>query len=255
MTIIEKIRLGSLQLPTISRVVLQVMKSLRDEDFNILHVAALLKQDPVLSARLLRLSNSAYFKGSKQLLSIDDAVIHVGLHALGNLVLCCGVAGAFSNVKGIDLRMFWQESLTAAQVGHFLALESSQDPDVAYAANLLHGVGSLVMLSLPETEWAPFDGVTAKAGAAWLEYLKFPHSIVSAVERQEMPVQTSDSLLQALVSVASSIAKLHYRGIENEEIPDALDKVALSLLGLEKSAVSALINEQMSAWTSTPSVN
>ena len=111
---INDIAAGKVELPTIPRIVQQVSAALRDPNVDTRKVGETLAQDPVLSAKVLRLANSSFFGGQRSMASIDAAVSLIGTQALGRLVLAGGVAGSFGPVPGIDLPTFWRDSLIAA---------------------------------------------------------------------------------------------------------------------------------------------
>lgn len=141
-------------MPMLPKVVQEVMQLLNGDDVNAQILVDKINHDQVLSAKVLRMSNSAYFGRSKNVSTIQEAVSLIGLEKLKILVITSGVTSAFTAVPGLDLKRFWQHSLVTASVARQLATELSMAADNAYVAGLMHTVGQL-----------PIHMVFPKAGA------------------------------------------------------------------------------------------
>ena len=115
---INDIAAGKVELPTIPAVVQKLIAALRDPDVDTRKVGEALSQDPVLSAKVLRLANSAFFAGQRSMASIDAAVALIGVQALNRLIVACGVSSSFKEIPGIDLPVFWRDALIAATAVH-----------------------------------------------------------------------------------------------------------------------------------------
>jgi c-di-GMP-related signal transduction protein len=102
-------------LPTIPKVVQQLIQSFSRDDVSVDDIASKLAADPVLSAKTLRLANSAYFHASRSISTVDDALRMLGFVMVRNLVVGCGMTGAFKAVQGMDLPQFWRYSLQHGQ--------------------------------------------------------------------------------------------------------------------------------------------
>ena len=144
-------------LPSIPKVTQALILSFGREDVAIDDIARQLSADPVLSAKTLRLANSAYFHVSRQIASIDDAIRMLGFVMMRNLVIGCGVAGAFKAVPGLDLNQFWRHSLHTAGAARWLAQVVERNSDLAFTVGLMHGMGQLVMHAAAPSAMQPLD--------------------------------------------------------------------------------------------------
>src|SRR3954470_23222193 len=142
---INDIAAGKVELPTIPRVVQQLITALRDPDVDTRKIGAALAQDPVLTAKVLRLANSAFFGGQRSMASIDAAIALIGTQALNRLIVASGVSSSFTEIPGIDLRSFWRDALLAATAANKLAPRLGADPEAAYVCGLLHATGHLIL--------------------------------------------------------------------------------------------------------------
>jgi len=84
-------------LPVVPKVAQQLIRGLGRGDVSINEIAGQLVADPVLSAKTLRLANSAYFRSSRSFDTVDDALFMLGFNMVRNLVMGCSVIGAFKS--------------------------------------------------------------------------------------------------------------------------------------------------------------
>lgn len=131
------------KLPTIPRVTQRLISSLDSDSVTAGEIAALIETDPVLSAKLLRLANSAYFHVARSIETVDDAIRILGLAMVRQLVLAGGLVGAFTATPGMDLRLFWTHSLHTACAARWLAGRCAVNRDLAFTLGLMHGIGQL----------------------------------------------------------------------------------------------------------------
>ena len=81
----EKINNDTLVLPTLPAIALKVRKAADDPDINLNAMADVISQDPSLSARMIKISNSAYMGRSVKVSSVQQAVTRIGLRQIKNI--------------------------------------------------------------------------------------------------------------------------------------------------------------------------
>jgi len=145
------------KLPTIAHVAQRVIDSLNSEEPSVAEIGTLISADPVLSAQLLRLANSAYFKLERGIETIDGAMRVLGLAMVRNLVLGSCFRGAFAKTPGLDLPLFWTHSLYTASTAHWLADQLHASQDLAFTLGLMHGIGQLQMHMAAPSAMAAID--------------------------------------------------------------------------------------------------
>lgn len=133
------------KLPTIPKVIAELIKSFSSEDVSIDEIARQLATDPVLSAKLLRLANSAYFHVSRTISTVDNALLMLGFVMVRNLVLGNGMVTAFRNTPGMNLKQFWLYNLYTACASRWLAGTAGVNSDLVFTLGLMHGIGQLQM--------------------------------------------------------------------------------------------------------------
>ena len=97
---INDIAAGKVELPTIPAVVQKLIVALRDPDVDTRKIGEALAQDPVLSAKVLRLANSSFFGGQRSMASIDAALARIGIQAQNRLNVASGVSTSFAEIPG-----------------------------------------------------------------------------------------------------------------------------------------------------------
>jgi HD-like signal output (HDOD) protein len=228
---INDVAAGRVELPTIPRVVQRLIAALRDPDVDARRIGDALAQDPVLSAKVLRLANSSFFGGQRSMASIDAAVALIGTQALNRLIVACGVSAAFKPIPGIDLRTFWRDALVAATAANKLAPRLGADPEGAYVCGLLHGTGHLILCqAYPEIADAMFTGFAVArgaelaeievgafgidhptVGALWVETIGFPQPVADTIRHAARPPADTDTpldlVLRGACALAASVAR------------------------------------------------
>lgn len=223
---INDIAAGRVELPMIPRVVQRVIAALRDPDVDARKIGEALSQDPVLSAKVLRLANSSFFGGQRSMASIDAAVALIGTQALNRLVMACGVAASFKDIPGIDLPIFWRDALRAATAAQKLAQRLQADPEEAYVSGLLHATGHLILCqTYPEIANAMFSGFATlrgaelaavendafgidhpNVGAIWIETIGFPQPVADTIRKAAQPLADDDTPLDLTLRSACALA-------------------------------------------------
>jgi HD-like signal output (HDOD) protein len=241
---INDIAAGKVELPMIPRVVQRLLAALRDPDVDARKIGESLSQDPVLSAKVLRLANSSFFGGQRSMSSIDAAVALIGIQALQRLVMACGVASAFKEIPGIDLPTFWRDALIAATAANKLAPRLQADAEEAYVCGLLHATGHLILCqTYPEIADAMFTGFAVargaelatieagafgidhpSVGAIWAEAIGFPQPVVDTIRSATQPASPADKpldlALRGACALASSIANKEDVGLALAALPE-----------------------------------
>jgi HD-like signal output (HDOD) protein len=133
------------KLPTVPAVVQKLIASFSDEDVSFNVIADQISADPALTAKLLRLANSAYFHLSRSIGTVDEALQMLGFVMVRNLVLGNGMSAAFRNTKGMDLKQFWLYNLYTASSARWLAGKLALNADLVFTVGLMHGLGQLQM--------------------------------------------------------------------------------------------------------------
>lgn len=129
---------ASVKLPTISEVGQGLIKTLNDEDATVAKVRDLISKDPALTAKLLRLANSAQFGLARNVSSLDDAINLVGMSKVRTLALAACLGDAFPKLPGLNTADFWRGSMACAGQAQWLAGAVGADGSQAWLPSMAH---------------------------------------------------------------------------------------------------------------------
>lgn len=248
------------KLPTIPKVAQQLIESFSSEDVTIEAIASQLAADPALSAKLLRLANSAYFHVSRTIGTVDDALRMLGFVMVRNLVLGNGMVAAFRNTPGIDLQQFWRYNLYTACASRWLASTAEANGDMVFTLGLMHGIGQLQMHAGIPQAMAPLDQQmnVLHAGRAELEkkalgfhygevsaelakIWNFPPALIVALRDIAQPLASEEfSEPAAWVHMGAWRARTEVLGLSDEEIVASYPAEVGKRLGIDPGWVPAL---------------
>lgn len=142
---IEKLFAQLHTLPSIPKVAQDLIGQFDNPSSSLEAIARNIEKDPVISAKILRLANSARFKGARESTSIEDAAMRLGFNTMRTLVLASAVTGAFTAPASFNLKGFWLKSFQVASIARVLAKQTGQDPEVAFTTGLMHNIGELLI--------------------------------------------------------------------------------------------------------------
>ncbi|MBI2383184.1 MAG: HDOD domain-containing protein [Gammaproteobacteria bacterium] len=217
------------RLPSVPKVAAQLLASLESEDTTAADIVRIVMADQALSAKILQLANSAFYKKARTIATVQDAAVLLGTTALRTLVIGVGVAANLPFPPGFDERLFWRYNLHAAVAAKFLAPAVHLDPDVAFSAGLLHTIGEpIIGLALPDAarqldrQWAFFERGRAQAerrllgldyaeiGGYLAESWNLPPDLVGALRHCAEPEAVQPfPALAGLVRLAADLAVCH----------------------------------------------
>jgi HD-like signal output (HDOD) protein len=248
----EQMFAQAIHLPQIPHLMREVVVSLRNENVSLQELAALVSNDMVISAKVLRLANSSYYRPRRDVTRISDAVQLIGLSSFRNLVIASALAGAFPKVEGFELAAFWRTSMLVANLAHILGRDLDTDRDLLFTAGLMHSIGQLLIyLCLPRAAQAA-QGVTgttleqlraAERSALQMDRFEigqelarrwnFPDSIQSAISSYDFPAE--NDLPAQVVHAAVKIAQGIQRGATFDDMLAELPAALAQRLHLDKA--------------------
>ncbi len=244
-------------LPTAPKVVEELISSFDKASVSTEEIAKKLSTDPVLSAKLLRLANSAYYHVSRSIGTVEDAVLMLGFVTVRTLVISSGLVSGFKTVPGLDLKQFWRYSLHTAVSAKWIAKKTKENTDLAFTIGMMHAIGQLVIHSAMaeqamaldkvagpldsrrlDAEQASFGFTFADVGAELAKRWKFPLTFSETILAFPEPHHNGElNRLAAVVSLAAWRARVEQAGLNDEEIAACYPADLAEELGLDDNAL------------------
>ena len=244
-------------LPSAPKVVRRLMETFQQEEVDLIKAAALIEDDPVLTAKLLKMANSAFFGLHRSVTTAREAINVMGLIKVRALVIGAALGDGFHCVGGMNLGQFWRYSLNSANLSRYIALPIRIDESTAFTAGLVHGIGELVMhAGMPEAmidldrsipmldlkrakaQRALFGYSYADVGAALARDWKFPKKMIDAIEHQVAPFDNDVyEPIAGVIHIASWRARAEELSLGSEGLINTYPDPVGLVLGIDPDIV------------------
>ncbi|MEX0740385.1 MAG: HDOD domain-containing protein [Pseudohongiella sp.] len=153
------------KLPSMPQVLVRILDAVSQESADFQHLSDIIRQDSAMSARLIAVANSSYYRRQYSCDTVDRALMCLGLETVRTLVITAAVKQYFSHFDKNHqqfMRQFWRRSLVSAHCAQTVAsLTGYQALPQAYLCGLLMDVGQLCLLAENDSVYLP---ILASAG-------------------------------------------------------------------------------------------
>jgi putative nucleotidyltransferase with HDIG domain len=148
--------------PSVAQKILALVSS---EDTSPHEIGELVKLDPSFSAELLRFANSALFGARREVRSLTQAIVLLGMERVKTMAMLVVVNRIVkSSLRVQELRKVWLHSLATALLAEEVGPRLGVNRDTAYTAGLLHNLGTLGLMSAYPDEYARMLSVSGEFG-------------------------------------------------------------------------------------------
>ena len=233
-------------LPGLPDIAMRVFQMAEGDEWNVADLEQEIRRDQALTARFLRLANSAHYGARRTVGSLNQALTMLGSKKIRTVLLAAAVEGFHQAThSNFEDRVLWQHALAVGFVSQHLAQQLQLcNPEEAFIAGLLHDIGRVVMDErVPSQYQRVVDRVNESdesLGAAEREVFGYDHTQVGFLLatawalpdaiadtirwHHEPEAAQSDHTLCATVSLANSWC------VKNELGPDARPDLVLAEL-------------------------
>lgn len=267
--LVEKAIVEVGEIATLPEVTVKIIEIVENPKSTARELHDVIKNDPALSARILKVVNSAFYGLPGQISSIDRAIVLLGLSAVKNIAIAASMTHLFTagrSIEGFSGAEVWKHSIGIA-VGSRLLSAAQGRPQVeeSFLAGLICDLGLLVERQLFCAELAEIvAGMRRNDGAdfcrAEVEIIgadhqafgmalgkkwRFPQTLCTTIGYHHNPMDLAEANreLPAIVNVADLLACRAEVGFcqypPNVDIPDALYK----LIKLDEAKVDEIFDE------------
>ncbi len=245
-------------LPSIPSLYGELVALLQSPETPLEEVARVVERDPAMTAKMLKLVNSAFFGLQRRVSSVLESCTYLGIDTIRSLVLSLQTFSQFQSLKlgGIDIASQWRHSLHTAQAAKRIAqLEdvTMKAVDESFVAGLLHDVGKLILAcncaeeytqalrwarekpgDLIEAEKAAFGCDHADIGGYLMGLWGLPVPVVEAIAMHHRPSQSQNTAFHPLTAVhAANVLVQERDGPCDSIMSQGLDMAHLQTLHIE----------------------
>jgi putative nucleotidyltransferase with HDIG domain len=230
------------RMPAFPRSVQRVLELTRDINCKPKDLVGVIEKDPVMTMKILKVINSAYYALPQRITSVNQSVVYLGINTVKNLSLSVAAAGILPayNTAGFDTQRYLIHSLATAATARQLCAayaNDEADPGDCYVAGLLHDFGKIIFtqfmaaefrnaLMLSVTDHLPLYRAERQvigvdhgyAGAMLAARWKFSEPLVDAIRNHHREEVPGSAILDCL-QVADQLC----RGIEMDDVPVVWD--------------------------------
>lgn len=245
-------------LPSLPRVVMELLTSTEQDNVNNHALAQKIGQDQALAAKTLRLANSSFYGVSRQVGSIEEAITILGFRTVRSLAATAALIDTFagSSCTGFDFAPFWRHAIAVAVCARELATHLKIDSENAYTVGLLHDIGRLVLVTqfqsqyeatmryrsqhdchLVEAERAVLGLDHTAVGQALARQWKFPETMQQTLAEHHAPSSLGLSKLSQVVMAADAIAHALDLSVDENDLVPTLPTGLWPQLGLDEKTL------------------
>jgi HD-like signal output (HDOD) protein len=247
-TALRKLLRSNLTIPTMPAVIQKINALIGNPETGTRDIGELVSADGPLTAKVLRIANSAYYGLANECLTTEHASTILGVNVLKNIVTQVAVINQFADLEketGFKVSDIWTRASVTAQLASLMCNEADNvrilSPEEFFVCGLLHKIGQVVMLDSIGKPYAQLLKRAADNAASALatetQVLGFNHQDVGALvaKRWDLP----DAVIDAI----------QYHGLPLEEVGPRLhvhlitvaSRVARYLMVGENDAASAML--------------
>ncbi|MBF0284037.1 MAG: HDOD domain-containing protein [Magnetococcales bacterium] len=220
------------KMPAFPSSVSRVLQLTSDINCSPKELVQVIDHDPVMTVKILKLVNSAYFGLARKIISVNQAVVFVGINTIKNLALTIATMGMLpkENRAGMNMTRFLLHSLGSATVAKMLSQRLDVPPLEStdyFVAGLLHDFGKVVFAQFMPSEFeralkraekgkmelhlSEMEEVGAdhsQLGGMLGEKWQLPADLVTCIREHHAPVSTGKvAMMRDCVIAANEITK------------------------------------------------
>ncbi len=250
-------------LPTLPAVVAKMIEMVDNPKTSAALLAKLISKDQALTAKILKLANSAYYGFPREISTVNLAIVVLGFNTVKDMGLSISVLDAFKGrdeSEYFDVSDFWEHSIACGVAARFIArILHYRVVGEAFVAGLLHDVGKIVVNQYLHTEFIEIMkkvheenvplltaeknilGTTHAQVGGWLaEKWNLPTPISQAIKLHHNPLEANKNREIVLVTYfADFLVRLSKVGYSGNNITPELSPEIIPLISDAGIAVDA----------------
>ncbi|MCD4676785.1 MAG: HDOD domain-containing protein [Desulfobacula sp.] len=168
-------------LPPFDKTALRIQMEIQKKDVKISKIEKLIIADPAMSSQILKVANSAFFRGLSKVMTIREAIVRLGLDEITRMVMILTQKKVYdtkdSFIKNYR-NILWQHALVCALTSQWVAREAGFEEvtQEVFFASLMHDIGKLFLITVIEKIKASKDVPFIPSKSVINEIIKGQHA-------------------------------------------------------------------------------
>jgi putative nucleotidyltransferase with HDIG domain len=262
-------------LPPLPTIVMKAMEMTLDPEASVRNLQLLISQDQALSAKILRIVNSAMYALRCEVSTVSHAVAVLGINVVKSVIMATSVEQVFLSAKDLGAKLMsdhsWGTALAARAIARHVRYENTEE---ALVCGLMHDIGKPVLLqnhrerysviisevyrgnsTFHQMELLAFGFSHAHVGALLARKWNFPPQLTEAVGYHHNPLSAPNfKQLACIVNLANLFMISMGIGFEKDKSLDLAKQPSAEQLKLGSSALDAIVSDLKTAIQATASL-
>jgi putative nucleotidyltransferase with HDIG domain len=259
-------------LPPLPNIVMRAMEIAHDPNGSVRELQILIAKDQALSAKILRIVNSAMYALRREVSTVSHAISVLGLDTVFSVIMAASVENVFQSEKSLGTKLLsdhsWGTAIAARAIAKRIRYEK---PEEALVCGLMHDIGKPILMrnfkdtyneiagdvysgdsTFHQAELLTFGFSHAHVGALLARKWNFPPQLAEAVGYHHNPISApSYRQLACVVNLANLFMIYLEIGFEKDKALDLEKQPATEHLKLNGPAIAALVEETMAGIKAT----
>lgn len=259
--VLEELPSALEKLPVLPQVPQRILAMVHDPMVTMRGLADLMAEDVVVSAKILKMVNSAFYSTVDEIHDLQTACAHLGLRTVANAVYAIMNGNLY---RGSDpasremMQALWRHSVTTAHCANELEIQRHNGGHLLFQAGLSHDIGKLVLLDLITVQYKGRVGRLRENPALLVQVLERHHALVGLHVAQhwdldpmtravaffhhapEAAPTVEERLYADTVALANAVAHGMEESAGDEERPSRAEHPAAARLGIPPEEVHTL---------------
>jgi HD-like signal output (HDOD) protein len=250
-------------MPPLPITVSKILEVTKKPNVDAKELNSIISLDPVLTGKVLKLINSAYYSLPNQITSIVRAIVMLGINTVKNLALSTGIVTTINekkNFSALDMDGFWRHSICVGVMAKLFAKKQNVDPknqEEYFVAGLLHDIGKIPLnsqladsyvktmtyarqqkLPLYQVETRAFGINHSDIGFQIAEVWRLNKNLTASIKCHHTIMNTTEVTDEeqkkfiATVALANMITNKAEIGFSGDKFPDQKEEDLFSMIGL-----------------------
>lgn len=260
----EMLVAGTVGLVSLPEISIKINEMVDDPNCSAAQIGKVIEKDAALTARLLKIVNSAFYRFPSRVETVSRAVTIIGYRDLRDLVFAATVAGIFERVSNdlINMDNFWRHGIYSGILSRLIAdrcgvLHSER----LFVSGLMHDIGQLIIcykvpkltrasqelsksagLALHEAEQQIMGFSHADVAAELMKSWQFPQTQQNVARYHHNPFAAEDNVLEVIiVYLANIIAQIAETGLVDTQDLSKVDRRVWTMTQVSKNDVESLL--------------